>query len=199
MTKIKICGLFRPEDAELINRALPDYAGFVFYERSRRHVSSARARELRGRIDPAVRTVGVFVDAPIERIAETYREKTISVIQLHGSEGADGIARLRDALPGAELWRAYKIRSSADLDEAEKSTADMVLLDGGAGTGARFDWDLLRGFPRPFVLAGGLTPENIPEARALRPYAVDLSSGVEVGGVKDGELIRAAVAAARGR
>jgi hypothetical protein len=74
----------------------------------------------------------------------------------------------------------------------------MVLLDNGAGTGARFDWDLVRGFPRPFILAGGLTPENIPAALALGPYAVDLSSGVEVGGVKDGERIRAAVAAARG-
>jgi phosphoribosylanthranilate isomerase len=198
MTKIKVCGLFRPCDADFANRAMPDYAGLVFCEKSRRNVSPGRARALRAKIDPAIRVVGVFVDAPIGDIARFHREGIFEIVQLHGSEDAGYIARLRAAIPGAEIWKVYKIRTSADLGEAAESKADLVLLDGGAGAGARFDWELIRAFPRPFILAGGLTPENIPEALALHPCAVDLSSGVEKDGDKNEVLIRAAVAAARG-
>lgn len=198
-TKIKICGLFRPCDAEFINRAAPDYAGFVFYERSIRNVSADKAWTLRDMIRPSIRTVGVFVNAAPDQITPACREGIISIIQLHGSEDGCFIERLRNAVPDAEIWKAFQVRTQADLDAAAASTADLVLLDNGGGTGARFDWSLIGHFPRPYLLAGGLTPANIPDAISrFRPYAVDVSSGVETGGVKDEGLIRAAVAAARG-
>ncbi len=198
-TKIKICGLCRPQDADAVNRAGPDYAGFVFYEKSRRYVTPEQARGLRLALHPGIVLVGVFVDAPEKDIAALYREGTISVIQLHGGESGEYINRLRAALPGAAIWKAFTIRSAADIAAALRSPADLVLLDHGGGSGRRFDWSLIEGFPRPFILAGGLTPDNIPEAAArFHPYAVDLSSGVEDTGRKDAQKIFAAVAAARG-
>lgn len=197
MSRIKICGLFRPCDADAVNRAMPDYAGFVFFQKSHRNVSFAQARALRDMINPAIRTVGVFVNAPRADIAQLFCQKTIGIVQLHGDEDDVYIAWLRAGIPDAQIWKAYKIRVQADLHAASQSKADMVLLDGGAGTGMRFDWTLIRRFSRPFILAGGLAPENIPAAIAQNPYAVDLSSGVETDGVKDAEKINAAVRAAR--
>ena len=99
---------------------------------------------------------------------------------------------------GCEIWKAFKIRTPADLLAAEQSAADAVLLDNGYGTGEAFDWALAANFKRPFLLAGGLTPENIPAAiAAMHPLLVDISSGVETDKVKDREKILAAVRAAR--
>lgn len=198
-TKIKICGLFRPQDAESVNAALPDYAGFVFAQGSKRQISPKDARALRGLIDPAVKTVGVFIHAPAELAAELFRKGTISAAQLHGGEDEACIQELRSMAPGLEIWSAHRIRSKEDLAKAAASPADRILLDNGKGTGEAFDWSILDGFSRPFILAGGLNPKNIPEAiERFHPYAVDLSSGVETAGVKDGEKILAAVKAARG-
>ncbi len=199
-TKIKICGLLRHCDVSFVNDAMPDYTGFVFYDKSRRYVSFEQAKELRVAMRPAIKTVGVFVNAAIEQIALLYSQNIISVIQLHGSEDDAYIARLRALDPSAQIWKAYQITSDKDIQAAKGSTADIVLLDSGGGTGLPFDWWLLHGFSRPFVLAGGLTPENIQEAVSrFHPYAVDISSGVESGGFKDRERIIAAVKAARGR
>lgn len=197
-TKIKICGLFRECDAKAVNEALPDYAGLVFYEKSRRYVTFEQAQTLRAAMHPAIATVGVFVNAPIDEIAALYQTGAIAVVQLHGSEDANYLAALRQRLPGVEIWQAFAIRVKADLNTAAASAADRVLLDNGGGTGVRFDWSLPVGFLRPFVLAGGLTPENIPEAISrLCPSTLDLSSGVETNGLKDRQKILAAVTAAR--
>ena len=197
-TKIKICGLTRLCDAASVNRAKPDYAGFVFYEQSRRNVSADQARALRAAILPGIRTVGVFVNATPETVLRLCRERIINIVQLHGSEDEAYLASLREALPGVEIWQAFRVRAPEDLAAAAQSRADQVLLDNGGGTGECFDWSLLAGFPRPFILAGGLTPRNIPDAiERLRPFAVDVSSGVETAGLKDEALIIAAVAATR--
>lgn len=197
-TKIKICGIFRPCDAEYVSAAVPDYAGFVFYEKSRRNITPERAWELRRAMPPAIITAGVFVEARKDWIAEIYQENIISVIQLHGSEDDGYIAGLRELLPDAVIWKAFKIRSERDLESAASCTADTVLLDNGCGTGQPFDWSLIKGFPRPYILAGGITPETIPDAVSrFHPYAVDLSSGVESHGLKNRRKIFAAVAAAR--
>ena len=196
--KIKICGLFRPEDAQAVNAAMPDYAGFVFCEASRRYVTPEAARALRVELHGDVQTVGVFVDAPIGQIIELYSGEIISIAQLHGGEDSGYIKAMRSLLPGLTIWQAFKVRTADDLKAAAESAADLVLLDGGAGEGKAFDWSLIQAFPRPFILAGGLTPETIPGAiERLQPFAVDLSSGVETGGVKDPQKIMAAVRAAR--
>ena len=134
----------------------------------------------------------------LEEVAELLNDGTITVAQLHGHEDEAYLAALRALAPGKELWKAYKVRSEADLAAAAASTADQILLDNGYGTGQAFDWSLAGGVRRPFLLAGGLTPENIPDAVArLHPMGLDISSGVETGRQKDRAKILAAVAAAR--
>lgn len=199
MTKIKICGLSRPQDIDYVNEARPDWCGFIInFPKSHRNVTPEQVRTLRAGLAPSVLPVGVFVDRPAEEIAQLLKDGTISVAQLHGHEGPEDIAALRALAPGCQIWKAFKVRSAADLEEALASPADLVLLDNGQGTGQTFDWSLVTGVKRPFLLAGGLTPDNIPQAiEAVHPYGLDLSSGVETDKVKDREKILAAVAAAR--
>ena len=199
MTKIKICGLTRPQDIQYVNEARPDFAGFVIdFPKSHRSVTPARAHELSLRLSRTVTPVGVFVDSAVDTVADLFFTGAIRVAQLHGDEDEAYIAALRRAAPGLTVWKAFQVASPADVAAAERSTADAVVLDSGQGTGRRFDWAILAGVKRPYVLAGGLTPENLPEALArLRPWAVDLSSGVETDKDKDRAKILAAVAAAR--
>ena len=199
MTRIKICGLTRPEDVRYVNTAKPDWCGFILnFPSSRRNVTPEQARALRAGLDPDIRPVGVFVDRPVEEVAALLNSGVISVAQLHGREDNAYISVLRTRAPGCVVWRAFQLRSQADLAAADASGADLVLLDNGRGTGQTFDWSLAGSVHRPFLLAGGLTPESIPRAvAALRPYGLDLSSGVETDGVKDPAKIQAAVTAAR--
>jgi phosphoribosylanthranilate isomerase len=198
VVKIKICGLTRLCEADYVNAALPDYAGFVFYEKSRRYISPEEARKLARAILPEIKKVGVFVDDSLEKIVNIYEDKIINIAQLHGEESQEYIDQLRKLAPDLIIWKAFKIQKLSHLQAAQESQAHMVLLDSGAGSGQRFDWALLENFQRPFILAGGLTPENIPQAISfLRPYAVDLSSGLEIEGLKNKDKIMAAVRAAR--
>ena len=198
MTKIKICGLYRDADIDYVNEAGADYAGFILnFPKSHRNLTPEQAAALRDRLLPGIRAVGVFVDQPLETVLAAAETAGLDVIQLHGREDDGYIASLRK-LTGCELWKAFKIRSAADLAAAEASAADAVLLDNGYGTGEAFDWSLAADFKRPFCLAGGLTPENIPEAiRTMHPALVDISSGVETDKKKDRDKILAAVRAAR--
>lgn len=199
MTRIKICGLYRPCDIEYVNRAKPDWCGFIInFPKSHRNLSPDQVRELRGNLDDSVTPVGVFVDQPVEAVAALLNDGTISIAQLHGHEGPAYIDDLRKAAPGCTVWKAFKIRSPADLEAANASPADLVILDNGYGTGETFDWALTGGVKRPYLLAGGLTPENIPQAIArLHPYGLDISSGVETDKQKDLDKIQTAVTAAR--
>lgn len=199
-TRIKICGLSRMDDIDYVNEAQPDYCGFVTgVPSSRRNVTAAQLISLRKRLSEQICPVGVFVNAVPELIAELLNDGLIDAAQLHGSEDETYIVRLRD-MTDKPLIKAFSIQNFSDLEEAEKSSADLVLLDHGkGGTGASFDWELLRHWKkRPYILAGGLDAGNIPEAvRKYRPYGVDLSSSVETDGRKDREKILAAVAAVR--
>jgi len=197
VTRIKICGLSRPQDIEYANQLAPDYIGFVFAE-SRRRVTPEQAARLREGLREGIVPVGVFVNAPPEAVAGLLEDGTIDMAQLHGAEDEAYLARLR-RLTEKPVIKAFSVRSSADLARALAASADYILLDNGAGgTGESFDWSLLRGFPRPFFLAGGLTPETAREAiDAANPFAVDVSSGVETGGVKDFEKMRRFAAAVR--
>lgn len=197
MTKIKICGLFRDCDIDYINEAMPDYAGFILhFPKSHRNIDPVQAQHLRGRLRPEIRAVGVFVDQPVQTVLEAAKIARLDIIQLHGHEDNVYIQIIKEKT-GKPVWKAFRIRTALDLDEARVSSADEVILDNGYGTGVPFDWKMVRKFGRPYILAGGLTPGNIREAvRLLRPKALDLSSGVETNDVKDREKILAAVRAA---
>ena len=186
-TKIKLCGLSRVEDIEAANRLKPDYIGFVFFKGSRRQVTDRQAAELRLKLSPMILKVGVFVREDPEHVAKLLGEGIIDLAQLHGGEDADYIRTLR-SMTDSPIIQAFRIDGIGDLRAAEESGADYILLDSGRGSGATFEWDLLRGFDRPYFLAGGLSPANVTAAlRTLAPFAVDVSSGIETGGVKDAE------------
>ena len=199
MTKIKLCGLRRAEDIEAANGLQPDYIGFVFAEKSRRRVDPDTAGALKALLRPGIQAAGIFVDAEAETVAELLNQGVIDLAQLHGHEDPAYIARLR-RLTERPLIQAFRVASEADALKAEQSPADFVLLDAGAGDGVTFDWQLLRGVRRPFFLAGGLSPENVGQAVGeVRPFGVDVSSGIETDGMKDIQKMRAFVAAVRER
>ncbi|MBR3306268.1 MAG: phosphoribosylanthranilate isomerase [Lachnospiraceae bacterium] len=185
MTAIKLCGIRRPEEIELINSLKPEYAGFVFWDKSRRYIKAAAAAELKNRLDPSIRAVGVFVDEESEKVAELLNSGTIDMAQLHGKEDEEYIKRLR-SMASKPIIKAFRIKAEEDLKAAESCSAEFLLLDAGAGDGAVFDWSWLKAFGRPYILAGGLNTENVAEAVIkLKPYGVDVSSGIETEGVKD--------------
>lgn len=197
MTRIKLCGLVCPEDILAANALLPEYVGFVFAPKSRRYLTPQRAAVLRALLDPRIRAVGVFVDEEPRRVAELLNQGILDLAQLHGSEDEDYLRCLRQQTRGP-LLQAFRVRSQADVAAANRSTADGILLDSGAGTGKVLDWKLLGGVTRPYFLAGGLSPCNVAEAIALlHPFAVDVSSGIETDGAKDKTKMAAFVAAVR--
>ena len=197
MTRIKLCGLSRTGDIEAANMLLPDYIGFVFAPKSRRFVPPEEAAGLRRLLRPEIQAVGVFVNEAPETVAELLLNGTIDLAQLHGQEDEAYLKKLR-ALTQKPLIRAFRVTSAEDIHGANASTADFVLLDSGAGSGRRFAWELLREIRRPYFLAGGLTPENVGEAiNVCRPFAVDVSSGIETAGRKDPAKMNAFCAAVR--
>lgn len=196
--KLKICGLSRPCDITYVNEAQPDFAGFVVnYPKSRRSVTPQQLARLRASLDSGILPVGVFVNEAPELVAQLLNEDIISMAQLHGNEDEAYLKKMR-VLTNGRLIQAFTIRSEADAERAMQSTADYILLDNGKGTGERFDWRLIREISRPWILAGGLTPDNMLQAaKELHPWGLDLSSGVETDGYKDREKILAAAAAIR--
>lgn len=197
--RVKICGITRAEDARLAERAGADAIGLIFAERSKRRVSLAAAAGIVQALGPFVTRVGVFVDAPLDRVRAAVHRLKLGVVQLHGDEPAAYAAALR-----GEVMVVRAVAFEPDLTPAalEDYPADAFLLDAPTpGSGTRFAWSQAaawRGHPR-LVLAGGLTPETVAEGvRALRPYAVDVASGVESEpGIKDGERVQAFVRAVR--
>lgn len=197
MTKIKLCGLSRLCDMETANRLKPEYIGFVFAPKSRRYVDAKKAAELKKMLSPAIQAVGVFVNASPETVAELLNSGTIDIAQLHGDESEAYIEHLRK-LTDKPIIRSFRIASAQDVLAAQKSTAEYVLLDSGAGTGTLFDWRLIKDFQRPYFLAGGLNTANVAEAVCkLNPFAVDVSSGIETDGYKDEIKMAAFVSAVR--
>ncbi len=185
MTKIKFCGLSRQVDIDYVNELLPDYIGFVFYEKSKRNVSFETANSLKKRLDKKIKAVGVFVDKDISFITNLVYSGVIDIVQLHGNEDDAYISNLRKAV-NIPIIKAFKIKSQEDISFINSSSADCVLLDSGMGTGKAFDWSLISGIKRDFFLAGGLNLENISEAlNMIKPFAIDVSSGIETDGYKD--------------
>ncbi len=217
--KIKICGLTRPEDCLAVNKARPDYAGFVFAA-SKRQITLEQARYLISLLDPTIQPVGVFVEENDQQVEKIAKETGLRVIQLHTRPIPGRISRLRQSLsqsaamnPLPAIWQRLAVSlerpAKEALIEAQKTIIDFKsrafkddlpdywLLDScrkgkAGGTGESFDWSFFQDFclENPVVLAGGLGLENISPALALlSPAIVDCSSGVETNGQKDPEKI----------
>ena len=195
MSKIKICGLTRPCDIDFVNEAKPDFCGFILgVPKSRRNISLSTLYALRERLNASVKPVGVIVDAPMEMILPLAADGTLAAIQLHGHESEEYILQLKEQT-SVPIFRAFRVTDRESLIPALQSPADLILLDHGAGgTGETFDWSVLEGITRPYILAGGLGPDNLESAiSTLHPWGVDMSSGVETDGIKDREKIFKAV------
>ena len=196
MTCVKICGLSREADIEMVNEAQPDFIGFVFAPSSRQ-ISFDQAVQLKERLARTITPVGVFIDAPFDFITRLYKAGVIAIAQLHGNEDAAYITALKE-LCGIPVIKAIPIKNAQDLNAATAIPADYFLFDGGAGLGTSFDWTLLaqaQPLAKPWFLAGGLDLVCLPGALALKPWGLDVSSGVESDGHKDPEKILAFVQA----
>lgn len=193
--KIKICGLRRREDILAVNEAKPDYCGFIIeFPSSFRSVTADEVRELVKELDPEIRPVGVFVNAPMELVRTLLDDGTLALVQLHGQEDESYIRELK-TYTDKLIIKAFSIKTAEDIEKALQSPADYILLDqGGGGTGKTFDWSLIPEIQRPFFLAGGIGASNLGQAiREIHPYAVDLSSSVETEKRKDPMKIRQVV------
>ena len=192
MVKIKICGLTRLEDIDIVNKYKPDYIGFVFAD-SKRKVSNKIAKKLKDNLNSNIKSVGVFVNAPKEEILDLFNYGIIEIAQLHGTESEDYIIDLKESTNNElKIINAIEMSGDTDLIKYDSSNADYLLLDSGKGSGKTFDWSLIRkDLKKEFFLAGGLDSDNISEAiEEFDPYAVDLSSSLEVNGFKDKDKIK---------
>ena len=182
MTRIKFCGLRTIDDVFAANELFPEYVGFVFAPKSKRYVTPAQVEKFRNALSKKISAVGVFVDEKISAVAELLNAGIIDIAQLHGNEDDAYIKNLR-TFTHKPIIKAFQ---SGDISAAEKSSADFVLIDSGAGGGKVFDWSLLKNLRREYFLAGGLNPENVGAAiELLHPFAVDVSSGIELDGKKN--------------
>ena len=192
MVKIKICGLKRLEDIELVNKYEPDYIGFVFAQ-SKRQVTHSLAKKLKADLNSNINAVGVFVDSTEDEILKLYDDGTIDMVQLHGDESEEFILNLKEKTNHKlKIIKAIEMHDGVDITEYDNSKADYLLFDSGKGSGKTFDWNLMgKNLKKDFFIAGGLTSQNIREAiEQFNPYAVDLSSSLEVNGFKDENKIR---------
>lgn len=192
MIKTKICGLTDHQDIIHVNESQPDYIGFVFAP-GKRQIDAGQAADLRRHLSKGITAVGVFKDTEETLILRLAERKIIDMIQLHGMESPEYLERIKSQIP-ISVIKAISVgdkTQEALITEYQEAGCDYFLFDqGGGGTGKTFDWDQLPVSPLPFFIAGGLHAGNVIQAMGLRPYAVDVSSGVETDGRKDAAKIK---------
>ena len=192
MVKIKICGIRRLEDIDIVNKYKPDYIGFVFAD-SKRQVSHELASELKNNLDSDIVPVGVFVDADPNEIAGLFEGGIIEIAQLHGDESEEYINALKERTNNElKIIKAIEMSEDNDLSDYDNLNIDYLLLDSGKGSGKTFDWNLIKSdLKKEFFLAGGINSSNVKEAiEQFHPYAIDLSSSLETDGFKDEEKVK---------
>ncbi|MDO9063642.1 MAG: phosphoribosylanthranilate isomerase [Sulfuricella sp.] len=202
MTRIKICGIIRSEDALVCAQAGVDAIGLVFYPPSSRHILAAQAAVIARALPPFVTTVGLFVNPAVEQVKAVLNEVHLDVLQFHGDEPPEFCASF-----GVPYLKAIRVKAGVDLvqcairyQEAQGLLLDAYVEGTPGGTGQPFDWELIpAGLPLPVILSGGLEPANVADAiRRVRPWAVDVSSGVEASkGIKDAAKIAAFIEGVR--
>ncbi|MDD2236938.1 MAG: phosphoribosylanthranilate isomerase [Kiritimatiellae bacterium] len=200
---VKICGLTNYEDARFAMQCGADYLGFILVPETSRYISPAKIKKILSALPKQGKTVGVFMNEPPERVIDILKETGLDIAQLHGEEGPDEIKSI-----GAErVWKVVTVSTSKIVTSAVKCKSSLLVADSivqgrrGGGTGVVCDWSLAAQLAskRDILLAGGLHPDNVVEAiRQVRPYGVDVSSGVEKArGVKDHEKVRAFIERAK--
>ena len=202
--KVKICGIRRAEDIEIVNKYLPDFIGFIFVPASKRYVESSVVAELKKNLDPRIKTVGVFVNESIEKIREIKKVCSLDVIQLHGEETPQFCEEL-----GGRIWKAIRVKDEdcVEILDTYAEYTELLLLDTyvdgtHGGTGQAFDWDLIEFFSADYNigLAGGITRENVLKAKKkVEPELIDVASGSETNGIKDEEKIKDIIQIIRGK
>ena len=196
-TKIKFCGLRREEDVKFAASLDAGFMGFILSERFKRFVKPEDVASFRKFVPASTKTVGVFVDEPEDYVIGCAKTAKLDMIQLHGNEDDGYINDIKEKT-GLPVIKMVRPVSESDIIAARHCVADLILLDSGTGTGKVFDWSLIRNLDRDYILAGGLTPENVGEAvERLKPFAVDVSSGVETEGIKDFSKMKAFAAEVR--
>ena len=206
---VKYCGITKEEEIQHLQKLPIEYVGFVFHKKSKRFVDKEQARRLREKLNPSISAVGVFVEEEIPKILELLQEGIIQGVQLHGGEEESYVLKLKEKMKKLRveqtrpkglrtvaqgtvrdtqqrrkgspfLWQAFILKEEKDVERANASPADLILLDGGKGEGKEAEARLLRKIHRPYILAGGLSPENVVEKiKAFSPYGLDVSSGIE--------------------
>lgn len=197
MTGVKICGLRRKEDIEYVNRYMPQFIGFIFAE-SKRRVTKEWAKVLRDELLPGIRAVGVFVNEDLEKVAQIVKYTGLDCVQLHGDETPEYIGQLMIVMKEnkdkkIEIWKGIRVKNKDSLRVMSEYSTDAFVLDtyvegSYGGSGSVFDWHLaaLANEYGKIILAGGLNPQNVKEAvERVKPFVVDVSSGVETDGFKD--------------
>ncbi|MBI2485367.1 MAG: phosphoribosylanthranilate isomerase [Deltaproteobacteria bacterium] len=182
MTKIKICGITNIEDAILAIDLGADALGFMFYEESKRYIKPLEARCIISQLPPFITTVGVFVNQELDEINDMKEKAGFDTIQLHGDESPELCTKL-----GGKAIKTIRVRDSINSREVESYPTQAILFDtystkGYGGTGESFSWEILKDLntTKKIILSGGLSPENVVQAiQTVKPYAVDISSGVE--------------------
>ena len=199
--EIKICGIRRMEDIDIVNKYKPEYIGFIFAP-TRRYVSPELAAELKSCLADGIKAVGVFVNEDAQTVLKIAKAVPLDVIQLHGDEDEDYIKSLGD---GYEIWKAVRLNGGEKIPEI--AGVDRVLLDKYdaneyGGIGKTFDWSagVNLGGQTPVMLAGGLNKDNVSRGiEIFSPAGVDISSGVETDGIKDEDKIRKFIKTVRGQ
>ena len=202
--KVKICGIRRAEDIEIVNKYLPDFIGFIFVPASKRYVEPSVVAKLKKNLDPRIKTVGVFVNESIEKIREIKKVCSLDVIQLHGEETPQFCEEL-----GGRIWKAIRVKDEdcVEILDTYAEYTELLLLDTyvdgtHGGTGQAFDWDLIEFFSADYNigLAGGITRENVLKAKKkVEPELIDVASGSETNGIKDEEKIKDIIQIIRGK
>lgn len=198
MPLIKICGLRRRADIDIVNKYKPDFIGFIFAEGRARTITRELAEDLKKALAPEIKAVGVFVNQDREYIAELLKSGIIDLAQLHGNEEDEDVCYIKK-ITGKPVIKAVSVKTSADIEKYRNSSADYLLLDNGiGGTGQTFDWNEIKSVGKSFFLAGGIDINNVAEAMTKGALVIDVSGGVETEGFKDEEKIRELIKKIRG-
>ncbi len=192
--KIKICGLMNLNDIEYVNETMPDFIGFIFASKSKRKISYEQALEMKKILNKNIKSAGVFVDENIENIIYAVKEGIIDLIQLHGEENENYIKELKTKV-NIPIIKALKAENNLK-DNINSTIADYILIDSISensfgGTGKTFDWGIIPKTNKKIFLAGGINAQNVLKAiKTVKPYCVDINSGVETDGRKDKNKIK---------